>query len=276
MGVAEAPKDDRPAIRFLEELWACGCVRYVPTPLTACDVYDLQAFCSLLVDGRSSCDKLPYSCIASLGNVEHEHVEHEVGRLSLGVPVGRSSVDTSVGRSGMSMSVGRSDQSACSGQDQEREGAYMPIGDRWVWVSRPRVSYDDIDGIQLDNKESWEGMKTEVKAVDSLQVGLLRSRSEVDHYQAENPGCRVIKSRWVLTQKAPGLVRARLVAKDFAHGRPSVLDLGLSSNTASVEALKLILSRAAKGRMRIWGLDISTAFLFANVVQPTVVELPRP
>ena len=173
MGVAEAPKDDRPAIRLLEELWACGCVRYVPTPLTACDVYDLQAFCSLLVDGRSSCDKLPYSCIASLGNVEHEHVEHDVGRLSLGVPVdrlslgvpvgrsnvsmpvgrssvsmpvgrssvgvpvgrssvgvpvGRSSVDTSVGRSGMSMSVGRSDQSACSGQDQEREGAYMPIG----------------------------------------------------------------------------------------------------------------------------------------------------
>ena len=292
MGVAETPKDDRPAIRLLEELWACGCVRYVPTPLTACDVYDLQAFCSLLVDGRSSCDKLPYSCIASLGSVEHEHVEHDVGRLSLGVPVGRwslsvpvgrssasvpvgrSSVDTSVGRSGMSMSVGRSDQSACSGQDQERGGAYMPIGDRWVWVSRPRVSYDDIDGIQLDNKESWEGMKTEVKAVDSLQVGLLSSRSEVDHYQAENPGCRVIKSRWVLTQKAPGLVRARLVAKDFAHGKPSALDLGLSSNTASVEALKLILSRAAKGRMRIWGLDISTAFLFANVVQPTVVELP--
>ena len=56
--------------------------------------------------------------------------------------------------------------------------------------------------------------------------------------------------------------------------QPSALDLGLSSNTASVEALKLILSRAAKGRMRIWGLDISTAFLFANVVQPTVVELP--
>ena len=36
----------------------------------------------------------------------------------------------------------------------------------------------------------------------------------------------------------------------------------------------MILSRAAKGRMKVWGLDISTAFLFANVVQPTVVELP--
>eukprot|EP00439_Symbiodinium_sp_Y106_P007181 s10043_g1.t1 len=109
MGVAEAPKDDRPAIRFLEELWACDCVRYVPTPLTACDVYDLQAFCSLLVDSRSSCDKLPYSCIASLGNVEHEHVEHDVGRLSLGVLVGRSSVSVPVGRSSVDTSVGRSD-----------------------------------------------------------------------------------------------------------------------------------------------------------------------
>ncbi|CAE7380119.1 RE1 [Symbiodinium sp. CCMP2592] len=139
MGVAEAPKDDRPAIRLLEEMWACGCVRYVPTPLTACDVYDLQAFCSLLVDGRSSCDKLPYSCIALL---EHERVEHDVGR--------------------------------------------------------PRSSYDDVDGIQLDNKESWEGMKTEVKAVDSLQVGLLRSRSEVGRYQEENPGCRpTLFSGWV-------------------------------------------------------------------------------
>ena len=77
--------------------------------------------------------------------VGRSSVSVPVGRSSVSVPVGRSSVDTSVGRSGMSMSVGRSDQSACSGQDQEREGAYMPIGDRWVWVSRPRVSYDDID-----------------------------------------------------------------------------------------------------------------------------------
>ena len=96
----------------------------------------------------------------------------------------------------------------------------MSIGDRWIWVSRPRVSYDDIDGIQLDNKESWEGMKTEVKAVDSLRVGLLRSRSEVDHYQAENPGCRVIKSRWVLTQKAQGWSEHALWRKTSLTANP--------------------------------------------------------
>ena len=47
----------------------------------------------------------------------------------------------------------------------------------------------------------------------------------------------------------------------------------MSSNTASVEALKMILSRAAKGRVKVWSLHINTAFLFADVVQPTVVQL---
>ena len=206
-------------------------------------------------------------------------MEHDVGRSSFSVSVDRSSVSMSVGRSdsvSVGRSVGRSDPSACKvPRSRERGHIYAHWGSLGLGFQTLGAPTTTSMGSQLDSKESWEGMKTEVKAVDSLQVGLLRSRSEVDRYQEENPGCRVIKSRWVLTQKAPGLVRARLVAKDFAHGRPSALDLGLSSNTASVEALKLILSRAAKGRMRVWGLDISTAFLFANVVQPTVVELPN-
>ena len=52
-------------------------------------------------------------------------------------------------------SVGWSVGSACSvvtDKDPEKYGAYMPIRDRSVWVSRPRVSYDDVDGIQLDEK----------------------------------------------------------------------------------------------------------------------------
>ena len=254
----EKPPDRLP-VRYLEELFEC--TRFVRNGLSGCDAYDLEAFCNLLV-GRSSVEKLS--------------VELERGVDCVSVPVGRSvAACVSGGRS--VDSVGWSVGSACSvvtDKDPEKYGAYMPIRDRSVWVSRPRVSYDDVDGIQLDEKESWEGIKTEVTALDSLQVGVLRSRAEIDQYQKEHPGCRVIKSRWVLTQKAPGLVRARLVAKDFAHGRPSALDLGLSSNTASVEALKMILSRAAKGRMKMWGLDISTAFLFANIVQPTVIELP--
>ena len=54
---------------------------------------------------------------------------------------------------------------------------------------------------------------------------------------------------------------------------PLIWDCLVTLLAASVEALKMILSRAAKGRMKMW-LDISTAFLFANIVQPTVIELP--
>ena len=242
MEVVPPPVAVEREIRYLEELF--GCPRFSPLGLTGCDAYDLEAFCSLLV-GRSSLEKLPCACMSKLETV------------------------------GSDQSVGGSVACSSTKVESEKDGKYIPIRDRNVWVSRPRVSFDDVDGVQLDNEESWQGMKTEVAALDSLKVGLVRSRAEVDQYQREHPGCRVIKSRWVLTQKAPGLVRARLVAKDFAHGRPSALDLGLSSNTASVEALKTILSRAAKGRMKVWGLDISTAFLFASVVQPTVVELPN-
>ena len=35
----------------------------------------------------------------------------------------------------------------------------------------------------------------------------------------------------------------------------------------------MILSRAAKGRVKVWSLHINTAFLYADVVQPTVVQL---
>ena len=251
-------------IRHLEELF--GCPRFSPLGMTGCDPYDLEAFCSLLV-GRSSVEKLPCTCMSKLDSLESDRLVAESVVLGLD-SVGCLRDQSVVSPSQVAFSSTKMGES-------EKEGKFIPIRGRNVWVSRPRVSYDDVDGIQLDNEESWQGMKTEVAALDSLKVGLVRSKVEIDQYQRENPGCRVIKSRWVLTQKALGLVRARLVAKDFAHGRPSALDLGLSSNTASVEALKTIVSRAAKGRMKVWGLDISTAFLFANVVQPTVIVLPN-
>ena len=241
MGVAEAPpappasQEERPAVRLLEEMWACGCVRYVPTPLTACDAYDLQAFCSLLVDGRSSCDKLPYACIASLESVEHdvgcvEHVgrssgEH-VGQSSVSMSGGRSSMSMSVGRLGMSMSVGRSGAPASKDDDSEREGAYMPIGDRWAWVSRPRVSYDDVDGIQLDNQE------TEVKAVDSLQVGLLRSRSEVDKYQYGKPRMPSDKVTLGLDSESPNYL------SEHASWRKTSLTEGPRPSTSDCRATR--------------------------------------
>ena len=115
---------DRLPVRYLEELF--GCTRFARNGLSGCDAYDLEAFCNLLV-GRSSVEKL------SVG------LEREVDCVSL--PVGRSvAACVSGGRS--VDSVGWSVGSACSvvtDKDPEKHGAYMPIGDRSVWVSRPRA-----------------------------------------------------------------------------------------------------------------------------------------
>ena len=135
-------KPDRLPVRYLEELF--GCTRFVRNGLSGCDAYDLEAFCNVLV-GRSSVEKLP--------------VELERGVDCVSVPVGRSVAASASGGRSVD-SVGWSVGSACSvvtDKDPEKYGAYMPIRDRSVWVSRPRVSYDDVDGIQLDEKESWAG-----------------------------------------------------------------------------------------------------------------------
>ena len=137
MEVVPPPVAVEREIRYLEELF--GCPRFSPLGLTGCDAYDLEAFCSLLV-GRSSLEKLPCACMSKLETV------------------------------GSDQSVGGSVACSSTKVESEKDGKYIPIRDRNVWVSRPRVSFHDVDGVQLDNEESWQGMKTEVAALDSLKV----------------------------------------------------------------------------------------------------------
>ena len=124
MEVVPPPVAVEREIRYLEELF--GCPRFSPLGLTGCDAYDLEAFCSLLV-GRSSLEKLPCACMSKLETV------------------------------GSDQSVGGSVACSSTKVESEKDGKYIPIRDRNVWVSRPRVSFDDVDGIQLDNEESWQG-----------------------------------------------------------------------------------------------------------------------
>ena len=92
------------------------------------------------------------------------------------------------------------------------------------------------------------------------------------------PGAKIVKSRFVFTDKVDvdqqHIVRARLVAKDFAFNQPSALDLGIASQTASVEAFKAFICRVVQDTLVLWGLDVSTAFLYAKLVLDTVLELP--
>eukprot|EP00439_Symbiodinium_sp_Y106_P049598 s2544_g6.t1 len=65
-----------------------------------------------------------------------------------------------------------------------------------------------------------------------------------------------------------------LLQKTLLFNQPSALDLGIASQTASVEAFKAFLCRVVQDTLVLWGLDVSTAFLYAKLVLDTVPELP--
>ena len=72
------------------------------------------------------------------------------------------------------------------------------------------------------------------------------------------------------------LVRCRVVAREFAQGA-SAVQLGISSPTSSTEALRVFLALAGSRRQNIVGLEISTAFLWAELdeEETIVVRLPE-
>ena len=157
------------------------------------------------------------------------------------------------------------------------EGVVMPFGDREVWIIKPTSVVDDVSGLPLDPEKTWVGMQKEVAAMHSLGVGNVRSYQEVKAH-CDETGAKIVKSRFVFTDKVDvdqqHIVRARLVAKDFAFNQPSALDLGIASQTASVEAFKAFICRVVQDMLVLWGLDVSTAFLYAKLVLDTVLELP--
>ena len=157
------------------------------------------------------------------------------------------------------------------------EGVVMPFGDREVWIIKPTSVVDDVSGLPLDPEKTWVGMQKEVAAMHSLGVGNVRSYQEVKAH-CDETGAKIVKSRFVFTDKVDvdqqHIVRARLVAKDFAFNQPSALDLGIASQTASVEAFKAFICRVVQDMLILWGLDVSTAFLYAKLVLDTVLELP--
>ena len=157
------------------------------------------------------------------------------------------------------------------------EGVVIPFGDREVWVIKPTSVVDDVSGLPLDPEKTWVGMQKEVAAMHSLGVGNVRSYQEIKAH-CDETGAKIVKSRFVFTDKVDvdqqHIVRARLVAKDFAFNQPSALDLGIASQTASVDAFKAFICRVVQDTLVLWGLDVSTAFLYAKLVLDTVLELP--
>ena len=123
-----------------------------------------------------------------------------------------------------------------------------------------------------------EGMIKELKALDNLKVGDPLTKSEADEYCKEHK-IRILSTRWVSVGKRDGetkrdVVRARVVARDYASGAPSAAELGISSPKSSNEAFRLFAVHVSSTGSDVVLADVSTAFLFALVVSPECVMLP--
>ena len=123
-----------------------------------------------------------------------------------------------------------------------------------------------------------EGMVKELRALDSLKVGDPLTKAEADEYCKEHR-TKILCTRWVSVGKLDGetkrdIVRARVVARDYASGGPSAAELGISSPTSSSEAFRLFVARVSATGSDVVRADVSTAFLFALVVSPQCMMLP--
>ena len=173
---------------------------------------------------------------------------------------------------GMMMSIEHREALSCAAVSPKEE--IVELGGEKLVVEMPYSSVDDTNGGVLDVGLTYEGMLRELRALESLAVG--------DVIWEVDPREKVISTRWVSnakTERVDGrenhLVRCRVVARDFAQGATAA-QLGISSATSSAEALRTFICYAGSKKRNIVGLDVSTAFLFADLDPDgrVVVKLP--
>ena len=115
---------------------------------------------------------------------------------------------------------------------------------------------------EFDPGQLAKAKQLEVKRLDEFGVYTPIHLSKVPQ------GNRPIATRWVLVQKDPTLVRARLVAKDFNTSGTTIKSADFFAPTPSLAALRLLLSLFARNRRQGWVLrtaDVSVAFLHAKI-----------
>ena len=133
-----------------------------------------------------------------------------------------------------------------------------------IKVEVPSEVNDELTGLVLDHSQVVEGMKTEVRQLESLKVGKNMTESEARKL-AKEKGVKILTSRWVNTQKTPTLARCRLVVRDFASGAESAFRSGIYAPTSSLDSLRCVLTLASLWDLWLITSDVSTAFMYAEV-----------
>ena len=133
-----------------------------------------------------------------------------------------------------------------------------------IQVEVPQEVNDELTGLPLNHQQVVEGMKTEVKQLETLKVGKNMTETEARKISKEK-NAKILTSRWVNTQKTPTLARCRLVVRDFASGAESAFRSGIYAPTSSLDSLRCVLALSALWDLWLITADVSTAFMYAEV-----------
>ena len=147
------------------------------------------------------------------------------------------------------------------------------IGDRQVWFQVPENPHCEVTGAKLKQSDVESGMRKELQQLSKLKVGTVVGQESAKK-KAKASGAKIFATRWVVVRKPNGVVRCRLVAKEFrSEGLPAFRD-GSYAPTSGLDSLRSVLS---VGEMKGWAfytIDVSTAFLYASLGDVQLVALP--
>ena len=182
-------------------------------------------------------------------NVDVEHVKDIVVNLTETMSKGR--MDCGLG------SEGGLELHECSPLDD----LVIPwdLSDQW----------DELTGKALDLEKVVKGREKELQKFQERRVYVHVPRDEA---MQDREG-KFVKTRWVQSVKG-NEVRCRLVAQEFAKGDPRE---DLFAGTPPLFAARMLVSRTASSPGRRWTLmvlDVSCAFLYADIKRRVYIELP--
>ena len=149
-----------------------------------------------------------------------------------------------------------------------------------VKLWKPTGAVSDTTLEELDPQGTFLAMVKELKGLTQVKAGRVMKEKEALDF-CKKHGIKVITCRWVTASKpeADEGVRARIVVKDFAKGKQTARQEGISSPTPSIESLRILLGAASgswtggKG-FNLYAIDVSQAFMNSPLTVKVCVKFP--
>ncbi|CAB1117222.1 unnamed protein product [Ectocarpus sp. CCAP 1310/34] len=135
-------------------------------------------------------------------------------------------------------------------------------------ASQPDVPQTIEEARAMPDGEQWNtAAEREIASLKERQVHKLVPRTAVP------PGRKRIKSKWVFKRKADGSFKGRLVVQGW--NQVPGLDYGSTfAPVCRLQSIRMLACTAVQFNLELDQMDVSTAFLYADILENVFVEQP--